>query len=158
MRHILHAVLLTGIVAVTGASQFHLVERTATDGGTQPPMPREVRSVLERSCYDCHSNQTKWPWYSYIAPLSWLVEHDVREGRRDLDLTNWGKYDEDEQRDRIEEIATEVDDAHMPPAQYTLLHPEAVLSSEERALIRQWVDSWNTTMTAFNPETTIHRR
>jgi len=157
MQKMLPAILGTGIIAVAGASQFHLVDRTAPSGDTQPPMPEEVRAVLERSCYDCHSNQTEWPWYSYIAPLSWLIERDVQKGRRDLNLTNWQKYDHDEQQDRVEEIAAEIEDAQMPPVQYTLINPAAALSSEERALVREWAEGWNTTLTALNTEVDTDR-
>jgi len=157
MKRILTAIALTGFVAVVTASQFHLIDRSTSAPGVQPPMPAEVRAVLERSCYDCHSNQTQWPWYSNIAPLSWLIEHDVRKGRRDLDFTDWAQYDPDEQLDRVEEIGAEVGDGQMPPAQYTLLHPDAVLGAAERALIQDWVDDWYSATTALNTSADTHR-
>ena len=79
------------------------------------PAPQEVREILERACYDCHSNQSRWPWYGYIAPASWLVEYDIEEARDHMNFSEWDSYDEDEQIDMIEEAWEEVLDEEMPP-------------------------------------------
>ena len=93
------------------------------------PTP-EGRRLAVAACYDCHSNQTKWPLYSYVAPMSWLVQRDVENGRRELNFSAWDG-DADDAADAVE-------DGSMPPRNYTFLHPEARLSPEERAaLIRE---------------------
>ncbi|MDR3458850.1 MAG: heme-binding domain-containing protein [Verrucomicrobiae bacterium] len=102
--------------------------------------PPAVAASLRAACYDCHSYETKWPLYARIAPSSWLVVSDVNEGRQHLDLSDWP---DDPARaakklDRINEV---VDYREMPPKKYTLLHPEARLSEEQRKQLLDWADA-----------------
>jgi len=101
-------------------------------------VPDEVRSVLARKCGDCHSNNTRWPLYSRIAPSSWLVEHDVHEGREHLNLSSWEQYAIDLRIDLLGKMGTQLRQGKMPLKQYLLLHPEARLSDSERKLILDW--------------------
>jgi len=90
------------------------------------PWPDERSLELARAaCYDCHSNETRWPPYSYVAPMSWLVRRDVEEGREELNFSLGGRIDDD--------AAEAVAEGSMPPRTYTLLHPGARLSAEERS-------------------------
>jgi len=98
----------------------------------------EVRTVLARSCGDCHSNHTRWPLYSRIAPASWLVEHDVHEGREHLNLSYWEQYSLDERIDLLGKMGTELRQGKMPLQKYLMLHSEARLSEPERKLIVDW--------------------
>jgi mono/diheme cytochrome c family protein len=84
-----------------------------------------TRELARRACFDCHSNETKWPWYSNIAPLSWLIQRDVEEGRDEL---NWSEWD---LRSEGDESAETVIEGSMPPGTYSILHPEARLSDQE---------------------------
>jgi mono/diheme cytochrome c family protein len=84
--------------------------------------------LAEQSCYDCHSNLTKWRWYSNVAPISWLVQHDVEDGRGALNFSEW-----DRGQPPLGEVAEQVTGGGMPPTQYTLIHPSTSLSSAERA-------------------------
>ena len=93
---------------------------------------------MQRSCFDCHSNRTHWPWYAYVAPASWLVPHDVEEGREHLNFSTWDLYDEDERVDLFEEIAEVVEDGEMPLWFYVPLHPEAQLSEDDSATLLGW--------------------
>ncbi|HVT48163.1 MAG TPA: heme-binding domain-containing protein [Vicinamibacterales bacterium] len=88
----------------------------------------ETRALAERACYDCHSNETKWPIYSNVAPVSWLVQHDVDEGRSKLNLSEWTRPQKD-----ADESAREVRRGDMPMAIYVLMHPGARLDAAERA-------------------------
>jgi len=106
--------------------QFIPVDRS------NPPVVREpnwdspkTRDYASRACFDCHSNETKWPAYSYVAPVSWLVAGDVKEGREQFNMSNWkpGKSDES---------AKEVREGDMPMWQYTLMHPEAKFTDAEK--------------------------
>jgi Haem-binding domain len=91
--------------------------------------PSERAETLARaSCYDCHSNQTKWPVYSYVAPMSWLVRRDVENGRAELNFSQW-----DQDREEAGDAAEAIQDGSMPPQRYTVLHPSARLSETERA-------------------------
>jgi hypothetical protein len=93
----------------------------------------EGRRLAVAACYDCHSNETVWPAYSYVAPVSWLVQHDVDEGRDKLNFSNWGAAGNE-----VDELAEVVEEGSMPPRSYTILHPDARLSEEEKAaLIRE---------------------
>ncbi len=92
----------------------------------------QTRDLVARACYDCHSNQTTWPWYSNIAPISWLIQHDVEEGRSRLNFTEWNQP----QRE-TEDAARQVQRGAMPQWYYTLLHPTANLTADEKqALIK----------------------
>jgi hypothetical protein len=93
------------------------------------PWPSEdARSLAVAACYDCHSNETEWPAYSYVAPMSWLVRNDVESGRDELNFSTWDDDDND-----ADDAAETIEDGEMPPSQYTLLHPDARLSDEEQA-------------------------
>jgi len=87
----------------------------------------EVRALAKRACFDCHSNETRWPWYSNVAPVSWLVQHDVDEGREELDYSEWHGPTKASNK-----AAEEVREGEMPPAIYQWMHPEARLSAQER--------------------------
>jgi len=95
---------------------------------SDPPWPSpDVRELAVAACYDCHSNETDWPWYSNVAPVSWLVQRDVDEGRDEL---NWSEGDDD-----YDDAAEEIEVGSMPPIQYRADHPEARLSAEEEAAL-----------------------
>lgn len=100
-----------------------------------------VRSVLARACLDCHSNNTRWPLYSRIAPASWLVEHDVKQGREHLNLSRWEQYSIDNRIDLLARIGSQLRRRKMPPKQYQLLHPEARLSEAAQSLLLDWAKS-----------------
>jgi hypothetical protein len=115
---------------------------------TNPPVVAEpswdspqTRALAVRACFDCHSNQTVWPFYSRIAPASWLATYDVVEGREHLNFSEWvsesGEYGEESERSEAAEESIEViRSGEMPPRQYLLLHPEAQLTpAEQQALI-----------------------
>lgn len=95
--------------------------------------PQEVASSLKRACHDCHSNQTAWPWYSDIAPASWLIVSDVNEGRAHLNFSEWTKARAEGEMPELEDLCSEVREGKMPLPAYTVLHPQAKLSSQEVA-------------------------
>ena len=119
---------------------------------TNPPVVREpnwdspqTREIAKRACFDCHSNETVWPWYSNIAPISWLVYRDVAEGRQHINFSEWDVHPsmpagegEGEQHQHGPDVFKEVLESHeMPPATYLLMHPEARLTDQElQALIQ----------------------
>jgi hypothetical protein len=91
----------------------------------------EIAAVVGRACRDCHSNQTVWPWYSRVAPFSWMVARDVREGRAKLNFSQWNIYSPEMTRIKLAEICEEVRKGDMPPAYYVPMHPETKLNPEE---------------------------
>ncbi len=130
------AIATLGVAAV--AIQFVPVDRTNPPVEGAAFAPAEVESVLRRACYDCHSNETNWPWYSHVAPISWLTAHDVHEGRDALNFSTWSALDRKAQLDAIGKSWEEVQDHDMPPWYYLPLHWNAHLSSEDRAVVRGW--------------------
>jgi hypothetical protein len=102
------------------------------------PAPAEVRAVLKRACYDCHSNETVWPWYSRVAPVSWLIARDVSEGREEMNYSAWNKLPPEKQRKRFRQSWEETNEGEMPPWFYMPLHPEAKLSEADRLLLKKW--------------------
>ena len=101
-------------------------------------VPENVQRKLEESCYDCHSYRTEWPWYSKISPIVYLIKSDVEEGREHLNFSIWSDYDKRDQIDLLEEIEKVVRKDEMPLTIYTLLHPSAKISDEEKELIIDW--------------------
>lgn len=102
--------------------------------------PAPVRAILARSCYDCHSHETRWPWYSRVAPVKFLVAHDVAEARQKLDFSRWGGYDPAKRARLIGEISEEVEKGAMPPAQYLWMHGDARLSGDDLRTLRSWLN------------------
>ena len=101
-------------------------------------VPEGIRSLLERGCKDCHSNRTEWPFYAYIAPVSWLVSHDVTEGRKNFNMSEWGKYKFSKKIQKLTGIYEAVSDHSMPLPKYIPLHPDANLSEAERDTLSRW--------------------
>lgn len=139
LRKALGVAVLAGVVGF-GAIQLIPYGRDHTN----PPVVREPQwdsevtaDLVDRACYDCHSNETRWPWYSNIAPMSWLVYRDVIQGRDDLNFSEMGREDNE-----TEKAAETVRDGEMPPFRYVINHPEARLDDSEReALIRGLVQT-----------------
>ena len=101
-------------------------------------VPPNVAGVFSRSCNDCHSNETVWPWYSKVAPVSWLVSYDVASGRKELNLSEWGSRNPAKDREMLNEICKEVTEGEMPGWVYTLMHSEAKLAKSDVAAICDW--------------------
>lgn len=131
MRRIILGVLALVAVGVVGFLLIQLIPYGRNH--TNPPVVQEpnwdsprTRELAKRACFDCHSNESTWPWYSNIAPVSWLVQHDVDEGRRALNFSDWSTSR------RTREMGRVVSEGEMPPATYLLTHPQAKLSTSER--------------------------
>ena len=113
---------------------------------TNPPAngtltaPPEVEQTLERSCFDCHSNQTQWPWYAKVAPLSWLVAHDVELGRKEINFSEWGEYYPGTRKRKLEWMRRALHEEAMPPWQYRLMHPSSRMSQSDCDLLTRWID------------------
>lgn len=125
----------SSIVLVSGFGLLQLVPYGRDHAN--PPVVAEpawdrptTRALAVRACFDCHSNETAWPWYSHVAPSSWLVQRHVDEGRQVLNFSEWTRSYEE-----AGEAAETVLEGEMPPSSYTILHPEARLSAEERRLL-----------------------
>lgn len=101
----------------------------------------QVAAIFNRSCNDCHSNKTRWPWYSNVAPVSWFVIGHVNEGRENMNLSEWGRYDQRDVDAKLRQICREVRSGGMPLSSYTPLHPGSKLSAEDVKTLCDWTDA-----------------
>jgi hypothetical protein len=115
---------------------------------TNPPVVADVgasgqvKEAMTRSCYGCHSNETVWPWYSNVAPASWMVAYDVSHGRAALNFSSWGKYSTAQRLKKLKEINEEIADGDMPPFYYVYpMHMDARLSAADRRIFKKWIES-----------------
>lgn len=102
-------------------------------------VPSEVLKVLEAACFDCHSNNTKYPWYSWVQPFGWILANHIRKGKEDLNFSEFGSYSVRRQLSKLTGVANSIKDGSMPLSSYTLLHKTARLSKDEKALLINWV-------------------
>jgi len=124
------------LIVLALAIQLIPVERTNPSVTSELVAPIAVKKILERSCYDCHSNETDWPWYSYVAPVSWLVSHDVEAGREELNFSEWDRHSGDD--DMLKEIFEETEEGEMPMPIYLITHKSASISEDELKILGQW--------------------
>jgi len=101
----------------------------------------QVVKTIEKSCQNCHSEKTEWPWYSYVAPLSWMIENDVQRGRSHMNLSRWNGYNPEQQQEILSKMSVLVRNRAMPLPRYLMLHPESKLSDAEVAYLYQWARS-----------------
>ena len=106
-------------------------------------IPKKVNDILRNSCYDCHSNETYYPWYSNISPSSILVARDTREGRSELNFSNWENLSRIEKIGALEDIVSAITLEEMPMPIYTLIHRNAVLNDEKREEIILWAEEYS---------------
>ncbi len=139
--------ILIGIVAVLVIIQFFRIDKSNPEVKdsenlvTMTNAPEEVVSILRESCYDCHSNEVVFPWYSNVAPVSWFVGHHVEEGREHLNFSVWGTYDEETQEHKLEECIEEIEEHEMPLQSYVWMHGDSELNEEQRELLINWMKS-----------------
>jgi len=105
------------------------------------PPPPPVAAMLRAACYDCHSHETKWPWYSRIAPMSWLIVEDVNDGRIDLNLSDWPTNDPERAAKRLGSMSEKIGYLEMPPKKYTAIHADARLTDAGRKELTDWLDA-----------------
>jgi Haem-binding domain len=104
--------------------------------------PVQVKELMRRSCYGCHSNEVVWPWYAEVAPVSWLVAYDVHQGRAELNFSVWGTYSPVKRQKKLKEIAQTITEGEMPPWYYVYpIHMEARLSAADREAFMAWISS-----------------
>jgi hypothetical protein len=141
--------LLFFLVAFIGI-QFVRPERTnppsAAAASLLAKTPPEVTALLERSCRDCHSNESRWPWYSYVAPASWLVVGDVNHGREHFNFSEWTSYAPDEQDKFLGKMCNLTQRGRMPQWQYLLVHRDAKLSAADVRALCAWSDKMRDTL------------
>lgn len=129
------------IIAAFIGIQFIPVEKTNPQVTGDIDAPAEVHSIFKRACYDCHSYETKWPWYSKIAPASILIASDVNEGREYLNFSIWKDLSEEGHQNLKQKIWEKVSKGEMPLPQYKLAHSEAKLTDADKEIIKKWSET-----------------
>jgi heme-binding protein len=103
-------------------------------------VPKNIEIQLKISCYDCHSNNTHYPWYNKIQPVAWFMEGHIEEGKEDLNFNEFGSYSKRRQKSKLKSIISQIKDDEMPLNSYTLIHSDAKLSLSERNEIMEWMN------------------
>ncbi len=101
-------------------------------------IPGNVKSLLQTACNDCHSNNTNYPWYANIQPMGWLLANHIKDGKAELNFNEFGSYSQRRQQSKLKSIVSQIKDDEMPLASYTMLHKNAKLTKEQKALIIDW--------------------
>lgn len=101
-------------------------------------IPENVKTILSRSCADCHTNTTSFPWYAQIAPASWFLADHIREGRHELNMSEWGTYNDLKKKKKLEEICEQVESREMPLPSYLWIHRDAAMSGEDIKVLCDW--------------------
>lgn len=113
-------------------------------------IPDKVLGILKNACYDCHSNNTRYPWYVNIQPMGWIMANHIKDGKKDLNFNEFGDYSNRRQLSKLKAIGSSVKDGSMPISSYTLLHQDAKLSGKEKALVITWASKTRDSLEARN--------
>lgn len=134
---IIALILLAAFVTIqfipTERNQSDVVPKTDFLLVNKPP--KNIGAILQETCYDCHSNNTEYPWYNKIQPASWYLEDHVKEGKSELNFSEWVGYSNRRKHSKLKSIINQIEDDEMPLYSYTLIHREAILSKSEKQLI-----------------------
>ncbi len=147
MKRIFRKILITGVVIFL-LMQLYQPARNKDNGELLPShitklynVPDSVNIIFAASCYDCHSNNTRYPWYSYIQPARFIMERHIRNGKKELNFSEFGNYSKRRQESKLKSSSKQVKSGNMPLASYILLHRNAKLTSSQRETVVRWVDS-----------------
>lgn len=112
----------------------------STDLNNLYPVPDNVQSILKRSCYDCHSNNTNYPWYSNVQPFGLWLDRHIRKGKEDLNFSDFGSYKGKRQVNKLKEIENSIKDRSMPLSSYVFMHKNARLTDADKNAVIQWLN------------------
>jgi mono/diheme cytochrome c family protein len=118
-------------------------------------IPQDLRTIFDNACADCHSDNTKYPWYAEVQPIGWLVARDVTEGRKHLNLSTFGAGRVRKQFFKLQQMEEQVSEHEMPPPAYQWMHPEAKLSDDQRARLVDWLTVARDQLKARYPEDSL---
>jgi hypothetical protein len=130
---------------------------SANDITTKYAVPQDVQTILKTSCYDCHSNNTAYPWYNNIQPVAWWLADHIKEGKNELNFSEFASYRIGRQYKKLEEINKEVKEDEMPLESYTFIHGDAKLSEQQKLRIANWVNTLRDSIKTQYPEDSLKR-
>lgn len=139
--------IIIGLIGLLVVIQFFRIDKSRPE--TEPGIdfisltnpPEDIKNILHTACYDCHSYESVYPWYSNIAPVSWWIKDHINDGRGHLNFSVWGEYEEKKKDHKLEEIVEEVKEGEMPLKSYLITHSEAKLDNAQRAQLTGWIES-----------------
>ncbi|GLB49994.1 heme-binding domain-containing protein [Neptunitalea lumnitzerae] len=137
--------ILLAIVVIVIVMQFIQPDKNISEEIPQSDFivlntpPAEVATILKTSCYDCHSNNTEYPWYGNVAPVSYILANHVNDGKRHLNFSEWGKYNQNQKEHALEEIIEVVEHREMPMTSYISMHEEAALTDTEVKVLNDYM-------------------
>lgn len=131
-------VVLVGIQFMpTNRNQSDLIPKT--DFMVVNEVPKNIGNIIKTSCYDCHSNNTEYPWYNRAQPVAWFLEGHIEDGKEELNFNEWDTYSGRRKKSKLRSIISQIEDDEMPLASYTLIHRDAKLSDTEKKTVLDWV-------------------
>ena len=135
-------VLLSILVAIqfVQPARNQSVQASTSGIATIINVPENVQAILQRSCYDCHSNNTRYPWYAAIQPGSWWMASHIDEGKGELNFDDFASYSKRRQLSKLKAMQGAIEDESMPLPSYTLIHRDAILSQKNKKLLKDWID------------------
>jgi len=123
------------------------------------PVSANVGTVLKKACYDCHSNNTRYPWYANVQPVAWWLNDHIKEGKRGLNFSEFASYRIGKQYRKLDEVIDEVKKGDMPLQSYTIIHTDAKLTKEEKVMLTRWADALRDTIrTKYPPDSLIRKK
>jgi hypothetical protein len=156
MKQFIRKILFIGLIIFL-LMQLYQPARNSDYGQVLPihiskiyPIPNNVQTILQASCYDCHSNNSHYPWYSYIQPVRLFMESHITKGKSDLNFSQWGNYSKRKQGNKLNRIVKEIKDDEMPLTSYTLIHKNAILTSAQKRQVINWVEKLNDSIAKIN--------
>jgi hypothetical protein len=144
--------IIIGVIALIVLIQFFQIDKTNPvsspdlDIVTITNSSAEIASALKSSCYDCHSNNTRYPWYANVAPVSWIIKSHIDDGRKHLNFSEWGTYEPKRITRKLEECVEEVSEGNMPMPGYVAFHGEAELDDTQKEQLINWFKSINSAL------------
>ena len=138
--------ILMAVLAVLIAIQFIQPSRNKNEGVLPSDIshiinvPQNIGMLFKNACYDCHSNNTHYPWYTYIQPIGWLIANDIKEGKEKVNFSEWGNLSSRKQKTRLREIKNIINEGKMPLTSYKLMHKDARMNKNQEQLIIDWIN------------------
>ncbi len=136
--------IIFGLLALLVVSQFFRIDKSNPESDPKhsifvvEQVPHEVESIIKTACFDCHSNQVSYPWYTNVAPVSWWVKDHINEAREELNFSEWGTYTIKRKLHKLEEIEEEVGEGEMPLPSYLIVHGDAKLNKQQQEKLINW--------------------
>ena len=164
MKKIIKSIALLLFAALIVIQFFRLEKNLSAIDGPEAndiskvyPVPQEVASILESSCYDCHSNNTHYPWYANFQPVAWWLADHIKEGKKEINFSEFASYRIGRQYKKLEEIKKEVEEGEMPLQSYTIIHGDAKLSAAQKEILLQWASTTRDSIKANYPADSLLR-